>query len=112
MATQIVPLTPNMNQNFKITLSVDGKNITLNLAFVYNTPGGYWFMSISDNIGNMLLDAIPLVTGNYPTADILGQYTYLGLGSAMIVPIGSVQGIPNETNLGTDFVLAWSDTVS
>lgn len=113
MVDQVVPLTPVMNQSMSITLSIDNKNVTLGLTFIYNTPGGYWYMSITDDSGNMLLDGVPLVTGDYPAANILDQYSYLGIGSAYVVSTSAnLDGIPSENNLGTDYYLVWSDTVS
>lgn len=113
MSYNIIPLTP-MNQSFTCTVPVDSKNITLGFTFTYNEPGGYWFMAVKDAKTNtMLLDAVPLVTGEFPAADLLGQYTYLGIGSAAIVPTSSLAtGIPDDTNLGSDYVLVWGDTVS
>lgn len=113
MAYKIIPLTPNANQSLTCTLPVDGKNITLNFTFRYNAVGGYWFMSVTDARSKvMLLDAVPIVTGEFPAADLLGQYTYLGIGSAIIVPKSSLEtSIPNENNLGSDYVLVWGDTL-
>lgn len=113
MAYKIVPLVPNVNQSFTCTLPIDYKNITLVFTFTYNAIGKYWFMSVTEARTNtMLLDAVPLVTGEYPAADILGQYGYLGIGSALIVPTSSlVTDIPHETDLGTEYVLVWGDTV-
>lgn len=113
MPYKIIPLTPNANQSFSCTLPVDGKNITLAFTFTYNAPGGYWFMSVTDvKTNKKLLDAVPLVTGEFPAADLLGQYEYLGIGSAAIVPTSSLAtGIPDDTTLGTEYVLVWGDTV-
>ncbi|NOU95587.1 hypothetical protein GC093_20475 [Paenibacillus sp. LMG 31456] len=113
MATKIIPLASGANQSFSCTLPVDAKNITLAFTFTWNGIGEYWFMSIADvKTKELLLDAVPLVTGLFPAADLLGQYTYLGIGSAAIVPISSLtSGIPEGTNLGSDYVLVWTDTV-
>lgn len=113
MATKIIPLAPGSNQSFTCTLPIDSKNITLAFTFTYNSIGEYWFMSVTDvKTNTLLLDAVPLVTGLFPAADLLGQYTYLGIGSAAIVPVSSLaQGIPGAANLGSDFVLVWTDTV-
>jgi hypothetical protein len=113
MAYKVVPLAPNGNQSLTCTLPVDGKNLTLNLNFRYNTVGSYWFMSVTDaKTKAMLLDAVPMVTGEFPAAELLGQYTYLGIGSAVIVSRSSLKtGIPDETNLGSDYVLIWGDTL-
>lgn len=110
MAQVVVPLTPSMNQSFSITLPIDNANVKLQLSFTYNNPGQYWFMSITQN-GQLLLDAIPLLTGNYPAGNILHQYSYLGIGSAYIVPAtNSGWNDANFDNLGTDFLLVWNDT--
>ncbi|NHN33548.1 hypothetical protein G9U52_27405 [Paenibacillus sp. S3N08] len=110
----MVPLVPGRNQSFTCTLPIDSKNVTLAFTFTYNRIGEYWFMSITDSRSNtLLLDAVPLVTGLFPAEDLLGQYTYLGIGSASIVPVSSLSeaDIPNEWNLGTDYVLVWGDTI-
>lgn len=113
MATKIVPIVAGANQSFNCTLPIDNKNITLGFVFTWNGIGGYWFMSVANvKTKELLLDAVPLVTGDFPAADLLGQYTHLGIGSAAVVPVSSTAaGIPNATNLGSDFVLVWSDTV-
>lgn len=112
MADRIIPLIPNTNQTLTCTLPIDGKNIALKFSFTYNTVGKYWFMSVGDAARGMLLDSVPLVVGQYPAADLLEQYRYLGIGSAVIVPTSSIAtGIPEESNLGTDYVLVWGDTI-
>lgn len=112
MGYKIIPLTTDPDQNFKCTLPVDGKNLNLYFRLRYNTEGDCWIMTVYDSNRNILLDSIPLVTGEYPSADILGQYEYLGLGSTCVINIGNTEmDIPDATNLGTDFVLVWGDTV-
>lgn len=110
---KIIPLTSDPDQVFKITIPVDGKNLKLKLRVKFNTAANYWTMSIYDAASNeLILESIPLLTGAYPAGDILGQYRYLGLGSATIINTGdSTMDSPDSTNLGTDFLLAWGDTV-
>lgn len=68
-------------------------------------------MSITDSAGSLLLDVVPLVTGDYPAANLLKQYSYLNIGSAYIVPASNnLIDNPDFTNLGTDYVLVWNDT--
>jgi len=114
MATKMIPLIPGANQSLECTLPVDDKNITLSFRFTYNRVAEYWFMSIADASTNaLLLDAVPLVTGIYPAADLLGQYQYLGIGSATIVVVDSSErGIPAFPTLGSQFYLVWTDTVA
>lgn len=108
----IIPLTNNPDQNFITTIPVDGKNLTLKLRISFNTAANYWVLSITDpKTGKLILDNIPLLAGEYPAADLLGQYKYLGLGSATIVNVGNnSMDSPDSTNLGSDFLLLWGDT--
>jgi hypothetical protein len=111
MAYKIVPLTTDPNQKLSITLPVNGINLTLNLTINYNSAANYWVMTIADKTGTVILDSVPLLTGKYPAADILGQYQYLGIGSAFVVNASNTSlDIPNDTSLGTDFLLVWGDS--
>lgn len=111
MPNVVVPIASGTNQTVTCTLPVDSGNITLNFSFTWNDPGGYWWMSITDSSNNLLLDAVPVITGQYPAANILRQYAYLGIGSAYLVPTSSnLPDNPNFTELGSDFVLVWGDT--
>ncbi|MGO4496426.1 hypothetical protein AB4114_11070 [Paenibacillus sp. 2RAB27] len=112
MAYKVVPLTSNPNQSFTCTLPVDGKNITLSFTFRYNVMAEYWFMSVTNfKTKELLLDAVPLITGDYPAANLLEQYEYMNIGSAFVVPTNSLAiGIPDDTNIGTEYVLVWGDT--
>ena len=111
MSDQIIPLTSSPNQSFSSTLQVDGASLTLNFILRWNEMAGYWVMSIFNAANALLLDSIPLITGWYPAANILGQYAYLKIGSAAILNQGNSQSdYPGRNDLGTNFVLLWSDT--
>lgn len=106
-----IPVTSEPDQRMIVTIPINGQNITLQLRIRYNTQAGYWVMRIADKHGTVLLDSVPLLTGDYPAADILGQYQYLGLGSAFVLNVGAaVQDSPDDTTLGTSFVLVWGDS--
>jgi uncharacterized membrane protein len=108
MSYKIVPLTTDPNQSLSITLPINGENITLGLTVRYNSIANYWVMTIHDNNSVLLLDSLPLVPGDYPAADILGAYQYLGIGSAFIVNASnSGLDIPNDISLGVDHFLLW-----
>lgn len=108
---QIVPLTNNPNQTIQVTLNVDGQNLTLRLSLLYNSMAGYWLMDIADQNGNDIVVGIPLITGDYPAANLLMQQRYLEIGSCYIINYGQVAAdYPDATNLGTDFILLWDDT--
>jgi hypothetical protein len=112
MAQQLIPLTTEPNQQINITLSVDGAPLSLILLINYNEIAKYWVMTVYDANGNLILSDVPLVTGNYPACNILAQYAYLEIGSAYVLNLTGTSGVnyPDDTNLGTDFVLVWGDT--
>ena len=117
----IIPLTSEPDQRMRVTIPVDGKNLTLRLRVRYNGAAGCWMMAISDDGGNLLLDSVPLLMGQYPAADILRPYRYLGLGSAMVLNAGAAPTTsldsPTSTQLGdgtnpsAPFLVMWGDTV-
>jgi len=108
----LIPLTNDPNQNFTVTIPIDGENRTLTLNINYNSIASYWTMSVVDKkTDTLLISSVPLITGSYPAADLFLQYKYLGLGSAIILKTGTLlMDYPDNTNLGTDFVLAWGDS--
>lgn len=136
MSLQQIPLTNSPNQSLTVQLDVDGVPLTLNLTVSYNEMAGYWVLSISDVNNNLLIDSVPMLTGGYPSANILQQQKYLNIGSWYIIniangiPTGSQgygqggygqgnyggaagQGgvdFPDSTNLGISFQLWVNDT--
>jgi len=108
---QVIPLSCNGNQSFPVTLSVDGANLTLNLALRYSEVAGYWVLTISDADGNLLVDSVPMICGAWPAGNLLCQQAYLKIGSAYIINANnSPMDHPDDTNLGTDFLLLWGDS--
>jgi len=106
LAYYIIPLTSDPDQSLTCTVPVNGKNITLRFRVRYNTQAGYWWMTVSDKNGNILVDSLPLLTGQ----NLLEQYQNLGIGSAYLVNTGNTKlDSPDDTTLGSDFVLAWGD---
>lgn len=141
MSLQLVPVNSSPNQQFTAALTVDGSPLSLNLSLNYNEMAGLWMMSVSDVNNNLLVSSIPLVTGGYPAANLLQQQRYLTIGSAFIINVANLNGsgasvgfnygqggygqgpygggvgfggvdYPDDTNLGTSFVLWWGDTPS
>jgi hypothetical protein len=108
---QIIPLTNSPDQSLTVTLTVDGAVLTLQLIVRFSEMAGYWLLTVLDRLGNLLLDSIPMITGEWPAANLLGQYAYLKIGSAYVINAGNVAtDYPDTTNLGGDFVLLWDDT--
>ena len=112
MANQLIPLTTQPTQSFQVALNIDDKIVNLTLTIRYNEIAKYWLMSISDPAtGEYILDSIPLLTGQYPAANILSQYAYMEIGSAYILRLSDIsQDYPDNKILGSDFVLVWGDT--
>ena len=111
MADQIVPLTNAPDQTLAVSLLIDGGTTTLQLRVRYAEVAGYWLMTAQDRTGVTLLDSLPLVTGYYPAANLLAQHAYLKIGSAFVVNASGIdEDSPDAANLGSDFVLVWSDS--
>ena len=109
-----IPLTTEPNQSFKITIPVNGKNLELKLIVRFNTIANYWVMTVIDVLSDdILIDSLPLLTGQYPAANILEQYAYLEIGSAVIINTSTmdISDEPNDKNLGTDYILVWGDNL-
>lgn len=108
---QLINLDSTPNQTFQVTLSVDEANLTLRFYLHYNEVAGYWVMTITDpKTGSILIDSVPLVTGEDPVSNILAQYAYLKIGSAYLINVGGVSNDPSEDDLGINFALFWGDT--
>ena len=112
MSAQIIPLTTSPNQSMQMVLNIDGKNKRLQLTVRFNEIGKYWVIGIIDvSTGEYLLDSIPLLTGIYPAANILGQYAYLGIGGLYLLNVSNTdKDWPDNTDLGSDYILCWTDT--
>ena len=111
MSSQIVPLTSSPNQTFSVQLTVNGAPLTLNLSLSYAEMAGYWQLAVGDVNGNLLIASVPLVTGWYPSANMLAQYQYLNIGSAYLLNTGNAPvDYPGPTTLG-QFSLLWGDNV-
>ena len=108
---QIIPLDTAPNQIFQMPVSIDKGLLVLTVNLRYNEIAKYWVATIRDKKGVLLLDSVPLLTGNAPACNILKQFSYLGIGSAYIINAsGTAQDVPDNKSLGTDFLLIWSDT--
>ena len=108
---QVIPLTNAPQQTLSVALKVDGGVLRLRLFIYFSEMAQYWLMDIADGNGNPLLASMPLVTGDWPSANLLAQYGYLRIGSAYIINLGQVPNdYPDATELGTGFSLLWDDT--
>jgi hypothetical protein len=111
MSFQTVPLQAVPNQTFSVQLTVNGSQLTLNLALSFSNMAGCWQMSVADVNNNLLVASVPLVTGLYPAANMLAQYQYLNIGSAYLLNTGNDPvDFPASSDLAL-FTLLWGDNV-
>ena len=111
----VIPLTTDPNQTFQCTIPIDGENRRLIFGLSYNSAAEYWTMSITDpEERKMLVDSLPVQVGEFPAANLLGQYVHLKIGSATIVRAGpaSEHLNPSDKSLGADYFLVWGDTIA
>jgi len=110
---QIIPLDVSPNQTLLVPLAINGGITRLNLFIYYNDIALYWVMNVKDQYLNDIISGIPLITGDWPAANLLRAQQYLGIGSCYIVNNSNtvLTDYPNDTNLGTGFLLLWSDNV-
>ncbi len=114
MAYQKIPLTSDPNQEFQVVLQIDGVNRTLKFNLSWNYTGKYWVLRITDPAtGEILIDSVPLVTGevNTESLNLLRKHGYLGIGSSYLIPVVSqpATDFPTDETLGSEFELVWSD---
>ncbi len=110
----MIPLTTEPNQQMQVKVPIDNKNISFLLTIRYNSMGKYWNIDIADgNTGDIILSGLPLLASEYPAANVLEQYSYLKIGSMYVVKVNAsiLQENPDVSNLGTDFILIWGDTI-
>ena len=108
----IIPLTSEPNQRFRCVVPINGNNVPLLFQLKYNSSAKYWVMTLIDDVtGKILVDSLPLISGVYPSANLLEQCSFLNIGTAVMVKINpdNHDFAANDTNLGTDFKLVWGD---
>ena len=112
MSWHVIPLDTTPDQQFSVTVDVGGVNIPLILHIRYNTEGEFWRMDVTNGkTQKMLISNLPLVTGEYPAANLLRQHGYLGIGSCVMVKNTDMTEaeIPGLFDLGSDFLLLWGE---
>jgi hypothetical protein len=110
MASQKISLDNGPNQTWAVSVDINGGISKFFCELNYNELALYWTMDIADQNQVPLLSGIPLVTG----LNILAQFGYMEIGSIYILNSSGVASpnYPNDTDLGTDFVMVWADNVS
>lgn len=114
MTVYRMPCTALPNQSFTCTIPRGKENLYLGVALRYNLEADYWLITLTNSrTQEVYISELPVLGGVYPYNDILRPYQYLGLGQLFVVPkdIHTLQteSAPNSNNLGTDWLLVWSD---
>lgn len=111
---QQIPLTDDPNQEFQVTLEINGVNRPFKFLYVWNEIAGYWVFTMTDlDKGEIVLDSIPLVSGEDASYNILRKLGYLLIGTAYLVPAVAepTTDYPVTNNLEEEFALIWDDNV-
>ena len=100
------------NQKMVVVVPVDDENRFFEIEANYNEIAEYWTMTIRDvETGKDILTGIPLLTSFGDFANIMKQYGYKNIGSVYVYPKQFTKASrPNDTNLGTDYIILWGDT--
>jgi len=109
---QTVAFSAQPNQTGKLVLNIDGTVKILLFALRLNEVAQYWALSLYNAQGALILDSVPLITGNVPAGNVLRQFAYLAIGSLFVVNQSGVAApdFPNGSDLGTDFTVVWDNT--
>lgn len=100
---QQIPLDNSPNQNFNVTLELNGKNVIFNLYLSYNADN-YWTIQVRDKNKKTITDSIPLLCGQ----NLLQGLEYLEIGEAYLIKKSKdTNEIPNTANIGIDYYLLW-----
>lgn len=100
-------IIPIISNKFTCNLDINGENKTLILEFNYNPVGDMWKMTILNESEDILISNIPLL----PTTNLLEQYSYMNLGSAILIPNTDEvkEEYPSIDTLKDNYTLFWGD---
>ena len=106
-----IPISSLPNQTFSCVIPVNGDNINIRFFLWYNSIAEYWSMSARKaNEDVDLFTNIPLVSSEYGFWNNLVQLNYMGIGNMYVTLARYDQkSMPDDTNLGTSYILLWSD---
>lgn len=107
-----IPITNAPNQTLGVTVPVDGENKSFVLNLNYNSMAKYWECTIRDfDTEDVIISRLPLLSSQFNFANLLGQFSHLEIGSIIIAIIeGNGTSMPNDTDLGTGYIMVWGDT--
>lgn len=102
----VVPFEAIPNHRFSCVVPIDGGNTKLRFYMRYNEIATYWVVDISKD-DEVVLSSLPLK----PAQNILEQFSYLGIGSAYILPKSeAAKQWPEANDFSSEWVVWWGDT--
>ena len=92
------------------TYRIQLEGVTYQLTFTFNDRMNIWFMALGDNLGNKILDDIPLAV-NW---DILGRFAFSGLppGKFYAFATDGVASDPARFDLGGRVKLLYKESTT
>lgn len=111
IAIKLDPSEPYQAQT--LTISPNGRTITLRLEFRYMVYLDRWYLSIwNASDSTCLLTYVPLVSSETVINDLLGQFVHLRIGSVGVFPVSMQQygTDPAEKTLDL-FEVQWGDAL-
>ncbi len=106
-----IPLSNYPNQTFTCNVPVNGENKNFRFELWYNYDAKYWLLSLFDiNSNSYLVSNLPLLVTYGEWANMFYQIDYMKIGICFIVPSESGRtDNPDDTNLGTSYLMIWGD---
>lgn len=100
-----IPIVAN---SFTCRLDINGENRLLVFNFTYNSIADLWKLSLTDySTQEEFLTNVPLL----PFQDLLEQYKYKNLGSAVLIPNSNevTEEYPSLDTLKDNYNIFWGD---
>jgi hypothetical protein len=107
---RIIMIQDSESQSIRATTEINGANLTLYFRFRFHSAINQWIMDIADEMGNEIVNGIPLLVmeGEY-NGNLLKPYEHLGIGKIMVAPLSDAErGVdPGVDSLKDKYYIVW-----
>jgi hypothetical protein len=114
MASLKIPISSSyLAQTFTLLTEVDGENRKFIVELRFMDKLGYWSMNVKDpSTLAYYLVGVPLLPGIGVTANLFRQFSHKLIGSFYVIGLSDDINSqhPDQSNLGTEWMLVWGDT--